>query len=352
MRNDSDTSSANRRVLFIGNRGGVFMPRAGTGRNGFEYCENMLDAISLAVNTEFETFAVVIDDFDANLSSALKTLRQLRPEAKIILLVRKMYEEPQAIRLVHPPIGTENLADDYYICPVSPNQFFPVRLGGAGGNGKKLAKAEVVPAPPSTEKLNRIAILEKLATEDELTGIKNRRYVREFLRQIIGKARKEDLQVTLLIFDIDDFKKYNDLYGHSTGDTILKQVAVLMQKCCRKQDVVSRIGGDEFAVVFWNCRNKTDNALQSERRASQGHPEEITIICERFRSQINSTPLPALGVTGKGRLSISGGLATFPRDGLDVAQLFEQADNALLEAKRCGKNRVSLVGKDVPQDIR
>ena len=346
MRNDSNISSANRRILFIGNSSGVFMPRTNIEENGFECCENMLDAISLAVNTEFEMFAVVVGDFDANLSSALKTLRQLRPGAKIILLVRKMYEEPEALRLVLPRLGAENLADDYYICPVSPKLFFPAR---PGGNGKRRMAAE---AAQSTEQLNRIAILEKLATEDELTGIKNRRYIREFLRQIIDRARKEDLQVTLLIFDIDDFKKYNDLYGHFTGDTILKQVAVLMQKCCRKQDVVSRIGGDEFAVVFWNCKNETDNTVQPERRASQGHPDEITIICERFRSQINSTPLPALGVTGKGRLSISGGLAAFPRDGSDVAQLFVQADNALLEAKRGGKNRVFLVGKDIPKDIK
>ena len=325
------------------------MPRTDIEENCLEYCENMLDAITLAVNAEFEMFAVVVSDFDANLSSALKTLRQLKPEAKIILLLRKMYEEPEALRLVHPPLGTENLADDYYICPVSPKRFFPVR---PGGNGKKQTTSEVTPAPPSTEQPDRIAILERLATEDELTGIKNRRYVREFLRQIIDRAQKEDLQVTLLTFDIDDFKKYNDLYGHFTGDSILKQVAVLMQKCCRKQDVVSRIGGDEFAVVFWNCKNKTDNVAKPERRASQGHPDEITIICERFRSQINSTPLPALGVTGKGSLSISGGLATFPRDGSDVAQLFAQADSALFEAKRGGKNRVLLVGKDMSQDIQ
>ena len=201
------------------------------------------------------------------------------------------------------------------------------------------------------EQTSRLEILEKLATEDELTGIKNRRYVREFLRQIISRAQKEDLQVTLLIFDIDDFKSYNDLYGHSAGDAILKQVAILMQKCCRKQDVVSRIGGDEFAVVFWNCKNRnnkqTEDTAGNERRASQSHhPDEATIICERFRSQINSTPLPALGVTGKGKLSISGGLAAFPKDGSNVIQLFEQADKALLEAKRSGKNRVLLVGRE------
>ena len=341
MKNNSDTNLASRKVLLIGTCTRVFTSQSDADKADFEYCENMLDAISLAANTKFKTVAIVLGDFDANLNSALKTLRRLMPEAKIILLAQ-MHEEPRALELIRSPANMSNIADDYYICPVNPKQLGPIQVKG---NGQKQA-GKVERPTQSREQTERTGILEKLATEDELTGIKNRRYVREFLRQIIERCQRDGLQATLLIFDIDDFKSYNDLYGHSTGDTILKQAAVLMQKCCRKHDVVSRIGGDEFAVVFWNCRGKTD---QNERRVMQSHhPDETTIICERFRREINNAPLPALGVTGKGQLSISGGLATFPRDGKDVNQLFEQADHALLEAKRSGKNRVFLVGKDTP----
>ncbi len=341
MKNNPYKNLANRKVLVIGTCTGVFTSQSDTDKTDFEYCENMLDAISLAANTEFKTIAVVLGDFDENLNSALKTLNRLMPGAKIILLAQ-MYEEPRALQLIRSSADMSNIANDYYICPVSPKQLGRAQVKG---NGQKQT-TETERLPQSDEQIERVGILEKLATEDELTGIKNRRYVREFLRQIIERCKREDFQATILVFDIDDFKSYNDLYGHSTGDTILKQAAILMQKCCRKHDVVSRIGGDEFAVVFWNCKNKTD---QNERRVMQNHhPDEATIICERFRREINNAPLPALGVTGKGQLSISGGLATFPRDGSDVNQLFEQADHALLEAKRSGKNRVFLVSENTP----
>ena len=355
MKNNSHIDQANRTLLLIGDSSGIFTSKIEAEKRGIEYCNNMLDAVRLATKTKFVTIAVVLADTDAILNSALKTLKQLQPDAKIILLA-KMHEEPRAMQLIRSYDLSSNFADDYYICPISPAQFFPPQTKDTDHKqiiDQKQPPQKKTPPPQSQEQTKRLEILEKLATEDELTGIKNRRYVREFLRQIIRWAQKEDLQVTLLIFDIDDFKSYNDLYGHSTGDTILKQAAILMQKCCRKQDVVSRIGGDEFAVVFWNSKNRNnqqkDNTVRSERRALQSHHlDEATIICERFRSQINSTPLPALGVTGKGKLSISGGLAAFPRDGKNVVQLFEQADKALLEAKRSGKNRVLLVGRETP----
>ena len=93
--------------------------------------------------------------------------------------------------------------------------------------------------------------LQRLAISDELTGLYNGRYFRHYLARIVERARTHMFPVTLLLFDIDNFKKYNDQYGHGVGDEILRQTAALMKKCVRDHDLVARISGDEFAVVFW-----------------------------------------------------------------------------------------------------
>lgn len=307
----------------------------------FHTSRNIPNAIVAASTNQFDIIAVIADDFGEDFISALKTLRNINPKSKIFLLTQ-MWQEPIVAELIRSSSNGTKIADDYYILPVS--------FTAKKTNGKQPAEN-----PPDMEMMEQqrqhIEILEKLVMEDELTGVKNRRFVREFLRQITTCATQESLQVTLLIFDIDNFKQYNDLYGHPVGDSILKQAAILMQKCCRKQDVVGRIGGDEFAVVFWNLPSdksvSLDTDLKAERRRIESeHPTQVINICERFRRELNKTDLPALGAEGKGILAISGGLATFPRDGTTIDELFAQADKALLEAKRSGKNRVYLIGSE------
>ena len=169
----------------------------------------------------------------------------------------------------------------------------------------------------------------------------------------------------MLVFDIDNFKHYNDVYSHSAGDEVLKQAAVLIRRCCRGHDVVGRIGGDEFAVVFWDDPQRKALGVPvrgDERRSARAdHPKEAIFIAKRFVRELEiaefgphfvgpgadkmRTQLHLLGPEGKGVLTISGGLASFPRDGSTIQELFQQADKALLEAKRSGKNRIYLVGK-------
>jgi len=309
-------------------------------------CAQISQAVDACEKYQFDVIAMTTDVLDENLNGALKKLRQYNPAAKIYLLAH-IWQEPIASHIVAHSVNGTRLLDDYFICPV----IFILKNQQQVSSDTPKAAAVSSPSPAFEEQLERIAILERLVMEDELTGVKNRRYMREFLRQIIDHAKKLSLQVTLLMFDIDNFKQYNDLYGHPVGDNILKQAAVLMQKCCRRQDVVARIGGDEFAVVFWNLPGENAIALDSNeqedrRKMESEHPTQVINICERFRRELHKTDLPALGADGKGTLTISGGLATFPRDGLTVPQLLEQADKALLEAKRSGKNRVFLIGAE------
>ncbi len=193
--------------------------------------------------------------------------------------------------------------------------------------------------------------LQRLALTDDLTGCYNRRYFRHFLEKIIAKARSERFPVTLLLFDIDDFKHYNDRHGHRIGDAILKQTAELIKRCVRDHDLVARIGGDEFAVVFWELdapRVPHDPASASGGRFPKGPLQ----IATRFRKLLAEPDFFALGATGKGSLTISGGMAVYPFDGRDADELVEAADRALIfGSKRSGKNGISLVGSDPEQEM-
>lgn len=188
--------------------------------------------------------------------------------------------------------------------------------------------------------------LQKLATTDELTGLANSRWFRHFLGTVMDAARKRKTPVTLLLFDIDDFKKYNDRYGHGMGDEILKQTSQLMRRCVREHDLVARIGGDEFAVIFWeNQGPRTVRDPHAETENAGRPPQTPAIMCKRFQSLLAKHVFSALGPDGKGTLTISGGLATFPWDGNTPDELIAAADKALMfGAKRSGKNSIALVG--------
>ena len=338
---DLSSDADSRKILLIGDIGRTFLDADAISKLPCEVYANMLDAIDAAAKNNFAAIAVVMSGLSAKLSSALRKLRQENCDAKIVLLAQ-MYEEPIAMQLVGSAETNANVADDYLICPIQATRFYESIMPTQG----RRAAEPRAPASIDTMAEAKIKQLEKLATEDDLTGLKNRRYIWEFSRQIIEYARVENGRVTLLVFDIDNFKHYNDVYGHSAGDEILKQAAVLMRRCCRRHDVVGRIGGDEFAVVFWDDTQLKPVGSESERRSTQAeHPKEAIFIAKRFRREFNKAELHLLGPEGKGVLTISGGLASFPRDGSTIQELFGQADKALLEAKRSGKDRIYLVGK-------
>jgi two-component system cell cycle response regulator len=193
--------------------------------------------------------------------------------------------------------------------------------------------------------------LQKLAITDELTGLYNGRYFRHFLARMLDRARTMLFPVTLLLFDIDNFKKYNDRYGHGVGDEILRQTAALMKRCVRDHDLVARISGDEFAVVFWEKegpRQPREPAVVPTS-ASTRLPHEAVQVLERFRRLLSSQHFSGLGPAGQGTLTISGGLAVYPFHAQSANDLIEAADRALMfKAKQSGKNSIYLVGTQPP----
>ncbi|HVP13296.1 MAG TPA: GGDEF domain-containing protein [Phycisphaerae bacterium] len=176
----------------------------------------------------------------------------------------------------------------------------------------------------------------RLAETDDLTGLPNRRRLMQFLNEKIALAAKTRTTLTVLYFDIDDFKRYNDRYGHDAGDEILCDIGHLFVKCTRDSDMVARYGGDEFVVVFWDP--------EGPRTVGSHHPERVMQIVERFRDALKKHTFNRLGSEATGCLTISGGLAHYPWDSQTGPELIEVADRALLQAKEAGKNRFWVIG--------
>jgi diguanylate cyclase (GGDEF)-like protein len=175
-----------------------------------------------------------------------------------------------------------------------------------------------------------------LAMTDDLTGLPNRRHLLRYLSEKIEIARRDGKTVTALVFDIDDFKRYNDTYGHDAGDQILVEVGQLFVQCSRKTDMVSRYGGDEFVVVFWDP--------EGPRSSGSRHPEAVIEVVSRFRQALREHRFSRLGPEAQGRLTISGGLAHFPYQATQAEPLIAAADQALMKAKEAGKNRFWVTG--------
>jgi diguanylate cyclase (GGDEF)-like protein len=173
-----------------------------------------------------------------------------------------------------------------------------------------------------------------LAYKDELTGAWNRRFFRTFMKRILQQAQVTRRPVTLLVFDLDDFKQYNDRYGHEAGDEILRETVRLLYSVIRSGDRVCRIGGDEFVVIF--------SDMKQPRKPGSNPPETVEQIADRFQSQVCRMKFPKLGLDAPGTLSISGGLATYPWDGGDADSLLRHADQLALQSKRTGKNLITL----------
>lgn len=178
------------------------------------------------------------------------------------------------------------------------------------------------------------AQLREAAFKDWLTGAWNRRYFEYFLASAIEQARRRRHDVTLMVYDIDNFKDYNDCFGHAAGDEILRETVRLLMSVIRPTDRVCRVGGDEFAVIFDDPHGPRDPRSH--------HPTSIHEIASRFQRQICEHRFPKLGVEAPSTLTISGGMATFPWDGHCPDSLLAKADELALMSKRQGKNLITF----------
>jgi diguanylate cyclase (GGDEF)-like protein/PAS domain S-box-containing protein len=195
------------------------------------------------------------------------------------------------------------------------------------GDGKLVAVVETL-RDVTEEKRAQVA-LEQLATRDGLTGLANRRCFDDTLNAEWQRALRQRQPLSLLMVDVDNFKQYNDAYGHLGGDECLQRIASAVSSEMRANDLVARYGGEEFAVILPN---------QSLKGAA--------IVAERIRCRVEQLHLPNLG-SKQHVVTVSIGAATAlaaPEN--DPSQLVAIADSALYRAKHMGRNRISLPGSD------
>ena len=166
------------------------------------------------------------------------------------------------------------------------------------------------------------AKLQEQVIRDPLTGLYNRRYLDETLPRELSLAKREGYALSVIMLDLDHFKRVNDTYGHPAGDEVLKALAALLREGARESDMICRYGGEEFIVV-----------------SPKMLPQQALLRVEAWRLRLANSPIQFGDFTISATLSA--GIAGFPKHGADVDTLVARADEALYRAKREGRNRVT-----------
>ncbi|WP_235864071.1 GGDEF domain-containing protein [Sutcliffiella halmapala] len=163
---------------------------------------------------------------------------------------------------------------------------------------------------------------EKQSSTDFLTGLNNVRQFDDVWNQLVVRAKEKNERLSLLLLDIDFFKKVNDKYGHPVGDIILKELGEVLLNSTRSFDTVSRNGGEEFSVILPDCPN-----------------HQAIEIAERIRRAVEKHPFP-ISQQDHINITVSIGVATFPETIKNTEQIIKYADECLYKAKRMGRNQV------------
>ena len=169
-------------------------------------------------------------------------------------------------------------------------------------------------------------LVTKLSVTDDVSGFYNTRYLHRYLDRLLSAPTAREIAVSLVFFDLDNFKEVVDTYGHLLGAKALREVAQTVHRVLDEEDRLVRYGGDEYVVIL--PRQDKHEALEKARRMSEA------IAATEFLPKENKHV----------RLTASFGLATFPEDARDKRELLAEADNCLFRSKSLGKNRLSIAG--------
>jgi diguanylate cyclase len=163
--------------------------------------------------------------------------------------------------------------------------------------------------------------LEVYSNQDSLTRLPNIRFFKNKVEDLLS----ENTPMLISMIDVDYFKVYNDTHGHQKGDSVLRTLGQLLLESAREEDIVARYGGEEFVICYTNVSK----------------PEEVVFLAERFRKKVEDYKFEGEERQPGGRLTVSMGIS-FSSENKTMEQIIEQADQALYESKRRGKNRVTI----------
>ena len=159
---------------------------------------------------------------------------------------------------------------------------------------------------------------------DPLTGLFNRRYLKEFLTREIERSRTHQQPLSMIMLDIDHFKRFNDTFGHDAGDTVLQELSLFLQRHIQNLDIVARYGGEEFIVILPEC------SLESAHQRAEQLRQGVKQLNVKYQSQ------------SLDMITVSLGLASFPDHGQNDAEIVHAADMALYRAKAEGRDRLAV----------
>ena len=268
-------------------------------------------------------------DEDANnedfIIQKLQTLSEENSERKIytelfkVLVSIEMDSEEIAKNLWNQIIEYKNSCSKLLGTPFS---FRAAMLNYFITENKKLANPKII----------EIKIYEKTlksALIDALTGVYNRRYYEEIIQNEINRARRRKGVISLCVLDIDNFKYFNDTYGHVEGDNVLKSAASIVKKNLRREDIVCRYGGEEFVVIMPDSNSENSyivmHRIKEELKKENFHGESVSFSC---------------------------GIPEYPKDTESKDELFIKADKAMYLSKANGKDQICIYGNDRRNKIR
>jgi diguanylate cyclase (GGDEF)-like protein len=170
---------------------------------------------------------------------------------------------------------------------------------------------------------------------DELTGLYNYRFFTEQLERELARCERANTPMSVAMIDIDNFKSYNDHGGHDAGNRVLETLGILLTESLRREDIAARYGGEEFALIM------------------PGTPKAgAQVAAESVRSRVAQHRFGAEDLPPEQRITVSIGIATFPADATDGAELLRRADSAMYLAKSSGKNQVQLFAQSCRSHCR